>query len=330
LHFYIFADYFLAMKITEILENNKGHNLVSFEILPPLKGKSIESITKVLDPLMEFKPPFIDVTYHREEFEYKQNPEGYFEKIAVRKRPGTVGICAAIKYRYNVEAVPHFLCGGFSKEETENALIDLGFLGIENILALRGDARKLEKKFVPEPDGHAFAVDLVEQINHMNNGSYLDEDLINPVKTDFCIGVAGYPEKHFEAANYEQDLQYLKKKIDAGADYIVTQMFFDNEAYFKFVNDCRKIDINVPIIPGIKPITRLGQLNSIPSAFYIDLPDDLVREAKKCKDDADVKELGIEWCIQQSKALIEFGVPCLHFYTMGDVKTISRICQATV
>jgi methylenetetrahydrofolate reductase (NADPH) len=318
------------MKVTDILAQNKDKTLVSFEILPPLKGKSIDSITKILDPLMEFQPPFIDVTYHREEFEYKQTPSGYFEKIAVRKRPGTVGICAAIKYRYNVEAVPHFLCGGFSKEETENALIDLGFLGIENILALRGDARKLEKKFVPEPDGHAFAVDLVEQINHMNNGSYLDEDLINPVKTDFCIGVAGYPEKHFEAANYEQDLQYLKKKIDAGADYIVTQMFFDNEAYFKFVNDCRKIDINVPIIPGIKPITRLGQLNSIPSAFYIDLPDDLVREAKKCKDDADVKELGIEWCIQQSKALIEFGVPCLHFYTMGDVKTISRICQATV
>jgi len=318
------------MKVTDILAQKKNESLVSFEILPPLKGKSIASITKILDPLMEYKPPFIDVTYHREEFEYKQNPEGYFEKIAVRKRPGTVGICAAIKYRYNVEAVPHFLCGGFSKEETENALIDLGFLGIHNILALRGDARKLEKKFVPEPDGHAFALDLVEQINKMNNGVYLDADLINPVKTDFCIGVAGYPEKHFEAANYEQDLHYLKQKIDAGGDYIVTQMFFDNAVYFKFVEDCRKMGINVPIIPGIKPITKMGQLNSIPSAFFINLPEDLVKEVRKCKEDSEVKEVGTEWCIAQSKELVKFGVPCLHYYTMGDVKTISTICKEVV
>lgn len=318
------------MKVTDILEQNKDKTLISFEILPPLKGKSIESITKVLDPLMEFKPPFIDVTYHREEFEYKQTPSGYFEKVAVRKRPGTVGICAAIKYRYNIEAVPHFLCGGFSREETENALIDLGFLGIQNILALRGDARKLEKKFVPEPDGHSYALDLVEQIAGMNKGVYLDHDLINPVKTDFNIGVAGYPEKHFEAANYEEDLKYLKKKIDAGADYIVTQMFFDNKAYFKYVEDCRNMGINVPIIPGIKPITRMSQLNSIPASFYIDMPDDLVREIRKCKDDEQVKAVGIEWCIEQSKGLIRFGVPCLHYYTMGDVKTISSICKELI
>src|SRR4051812_1332550 len=269
------------MKVTDILNQKKDKTLISFEILPPLKGKSIESITKVLDPLMEFQPPFIDVTYHREEFEYKQTPSGYFEKVAVRKRPGTVGICAAIKYRYNIEAVPHFLCGGFSKEETENALIDLGFLGIQNILALRGDARKLEKKFVPEPDGNAFALDLIEQISQMNKGKYLDHDLINPVKTDFNIGVAGYPEKHFEAANYDEDLFYLKKKIDAGGDYVVTQMFFDNRPYFKFVEDCRKMGINVPIIPGIKPITRMSQLNTIPASFYIDMPDDLVKEVRK-------------------------------------------------
>lgn len=318
------------MKVTDILAQKKDKTLISFEILPPLKGKSIDSITKVLDPLMEFQPPFIDVTYHREEFEYKQTPSGYFEKVAVRKRPGTVGICAAIKYRYNIEAVPHFLCGGFSKEETENALIDLGFLGIQNILALRGDARKLEKKFVPEPDGNMFALDLVEQITRMNTGHYLDHDLINPVKTDFNIGVAGYPEKHFEAANYDEDLMYLKKKIDAGGDYVVTQMFFDNKAYFKFVEDCNKMGINVPIIPGIKPITRMSQLNFLPASFYIDMPDDLVKEVRKCKDDEAVREIGIEWCITQSKELIQYGVPCLHYYTMGDVKTISAICKELV
>lgn len=318
------------MKVTDILAQRKDKTLISFEILPPLKGKSIESITKVLDPLMEFQPPFIDVTYHREEFEYKQTPSGYFEKVAVRKRPGTVGICAAIKYRYNIEAVPHFLCGGFSKEETENALIDLGFLGIQNILALRGDARKLEKKFVPEPDGHSYALDLIKQIAGMNKGKYLDQDLINPVKTDFNIGVAGYPEKHFEAANYDEDLMYLKEKIDAGGDYIVTQMFFDNKAYFKYVEDCKKMGIDVPIIPGIKPITRMSQLNSIPASFYIDLPEELVKEIRKCKDDESVKQVGIEWCIAQSKELIQFGVPCLHYYTMGDVKTISAICKELV
>ena len=318
------------MKVTEILAQKKDETLLSFEILPPMKGKSIDSITKILDPLMEFKPPFIDVTYHREEFEYKQTPSGYFEKVAVRKRPGTVGICAAIKYRYNVEAVPHFLCGGFSTEETENSLIDLGFLGIQNILALRGDARKLEKKFIPEPDGHAYAVDLIKQIDNMNQGKYLDHDLSNPVKTDFCIGVAGYPEKHFEAANYEEDLKYLKQKIDAGGDYVVTQMFFDNKAYFRYVEDCKKLGINVPIVPGIKPITKMSQLNSIPSSFYIDLPDALVNELRKAKSDEEVKQIGIEWCIQQSKELVQFGVPCLHYYTMGDVKTITAICKELV
>jgi methylenetetrahydrofolate reductase (NADPH) len=319
-----------AMKITEILEAEKGKNLISFEILPPIKGKSIDAITKILDPLMEFKPPFIDVTYHREEYEYKQTSAGYFEKIAVRKRPGTVGICAAIKYRYNVEAVPHFLCGGFTREETENALIDLAFLGIDNILALRGDARMMEKKFVPEPNGHHYAVNLVTQINNMNLGRYLDNDLINPVKTNFCIGVAGYPEKHFEAANYEEDMQYLKAKIDAGGDYIVTQMFFNNEVYFKFVDDCRKAGINVPIIPGLKPITRLSQLNTIPAAFYIDMPDILVKELRKTKDDAQAKQIGVDWCIAQSKELLKYGVPCLHYYTMGDVKTTSAICRAVL
>lgn len=318
------------MKVTEILEAGKGKNLISFEILPPIKGKSIDAITKILDPLMEFKPSFIDVTYHREEFEYKQTKQGYFEKVAVRKRPGTVGICAAIQYRYNIEAVPHFLCGGFSVEETENALIDLAFLGIHNILALRGDARKMEKKFVPEEHGHKYAVELVKQINDMNSGIYLDQDLINPVKTDFCIGVAGYPEKHFEAANYEEDMLQLKAKVDAGADYIVTQMFFKNDVYFKFVDDCRKAGINVPIIPGLKPITRISQLNTIPAHFYIDLPDTLVKEIRKTNDDTVARQVGIEWCIAQSKELLQHGAPCLHYYTMGDVKTTSTICEAVV
>jgi len=315
------------MKVTDILLEKKGQSLVSFEILPPLKGKSIASLYRILDPLMEFNPPFVDVTYHREEYEYKQTKGGYFEKIAVRKRPGTVGICAAIKNKYNVEAVPHLICGGFTKEETENALIDLNFLGIHNILALRGDARKLEKKFMPEPGGNAFALDLVGQIMDMNNGIYLDDDIVNAHKTDFCVSVAGYPEKHFEAANYEEDLSRLKAKVDAGAAYIVTQMFFDNAVYYKFVEDCKNIGINVPIIPGIKPITRISQLNFIPSTFYIDFPDTLVKEIRSCKSDEDARNIGIEWCVLQSKDLLAHGVPCLHLYTMSDVSTVKEVCQ---
>jgi methylenetetrahydrofolate reductase (NADPH) len=318
------------MKVTDILEQKKNQTAVSFEILPPLKGKSIESLYRILDNLMDFKPPFIDVTYHREEHEYKQTKSGYFEKIAVRKRPGTVGICAAIKLKYEVEAVPHLICGGFTREETENALIDLNFLGINNILALRGDARKLEKKFVPEIGGNAYALDLVKQISDMNNGVYIDDDLVNAYKTNFCISVAGYPEKHFEAANYEEDLIQLKAKVDAGAAYVVTQMFFDNKVYFKFVDDCRKIGINVPIIPGIKPITRISQLNFIPSAFYIDFPDDLVKALRACKNDEDAKQLGIEWCILQSKELLKYGVPCLHYYTMSDANTIRKVCEGVL
>ncbi|HUH74821.1 MAG TPA: methylenetetrahydrofolate reductase [NAD(P)H] [Chitinophagales bacterium] len=315
------------MKVVDIIhEHRKGEKLVSFEILPPLKGKSIEQLYRILDPLMEYKPPFIDVTYHREEYEYKVTPSGYFEKIAVRKRPGTVGICSAIKHKYDVEAVPHLICGGFSKEETENALIDLNFLDIQNVLALRGDARKMEKSFVAEPDGHHYAVDLVRQLDDMNKGHYLDKDLVDAVKTDFCIGVAGYPEKHFEAASYQEDLMFLKKKIDAGAHYIVTQMFFDNAAFLKFVKDCRAIGIDVPIIPGIKPITKLAQLKGIPSNFYIDFPDELVKEIRKCKNDEEVRLLGIEWCVQQSKELFANGAPCIHFYTMSDFKTVSTIC----
>ena len=276
---------------------------------------------------MEFKPPFIDVTYHREEFLYTQQPSGFYEKTSIRKRPGTVGICAAIMHRYECDAVPHLICGGFSKEDTENALIDLAFLGISNVLALRGDARKFEVEFMPEPAGNAYAFDLVNQIKAMNEGVYLDSNIANGSCTEFCIGVAGYPEKHFESPNIKLDIQYLKKKIDAGADYIVTQMFFDNKAFFRFVDLCREAGIHVPIIPGLKPITKLYQLKSIPRHFYVNIPEELALEAQKIESDKDMRQLGIEWTIQQSKELIAAGVPCLHFYTMGDAATTKKICS---
>ena len=328
----IFAQSFktqiIPVKVIDHLKKSSNKTLVSFEVLPPLKGGSIDAIFNCLDPLMEFKPPFIDVTYHREEFVYNKRASGYYEKTAIRKRPGTVGICASIMHRYGVDAVPHLICGGFSKEETENALIDLKFLGIDNVLALRGDARHFEDKFIPEPDGHKYAVDLVDQIMDMNKGIYLDPSIENGSKSEFCIGVAGYPEKHFESPNLEVDLAFTKKKIEAGADYIVTQMFFDNKRYFAFVDACRKVGIDVPIVPGLKPITRNYQLNSIPRKFFIDMPDDLASEVLKAKSKDAVTEIGIEWCIQQSKELKEAGVPCLHYYTMGDTDTTKKIVQA--
>ena len=302
--------------------------MISFEVLPPLKGGDMSAIFATLDPLMEFKPPFIDVTYHREEFIYKKMPSGYYEKIAIRKRPGTVGICAAIMHRYGVDAVPHLICGGFSKEETENALIDLNFLNINNVLAIRGDARSFDGKFVPEPDGHEFALDLVRQIVDMNHGRYLDDNIENGAKTNFCIGVAGYPEKHFEAPNLKTDLSFTKDKIDAGANYIVTQMFFDNKHYFDYVKACRNIGIEVPIVPGLKPLTKQHQLTSIPRNFHVDIPAELASEMSKVKSAEARRQVGIEWCIMQSRELKKAGVPCLHYYTMGDADTIRQICEA--
>ncbi len=321
----IFAQNFIV-KVTEYFEKSED-TLVSFEVLPPLKGGSMKSIFDTLDPLMEFKPPFVDVTYHREEYIYNQRESGYYEKIAIRKRPGTVGICAAIMHRYGVDAVPHLLCGGFTKEETENALIDLNFLNINNVLALRGDARRFEDKFVKQPGGHANALGLVQQMQKMNKGEYLDKGIDNGTKTDFCIGVAGYPEKHFESPNFELDLDYTKQKIDAGASYIVTQMFFDNDKYFEYVDKCRSIGINVPIVPGLKPMTKKYQLNSIPRRFYINLPEALSKEVAKANNSAAVKEIGIEWAIEQCKELKAKNVPCLHFYTMGDWETSKRIIE---
>ncbi|MEM7572155.1 MAG: methylenetetrahydrofolate reductase [NAD(P)H] [Bacteroidota bacterium] len=316
------------MKVTDYFQAAEGQTLISFEVLPPLKGGGIEAIFDTLDPLMEFKPPFIDVTYHREEFIYKRRPSGYYEKTSIRKRPGTVGICAALMHRYGVDAVPHLLCGGFTRSDTENALIDMAFLNVQNVLALRGDARKFEGKFIPEPEGHPYAIDLVRQIANMNQGKYLDDLVEEGKKTNFCIGVAGYPEKHFEAPNRDLDMQYLKAKIDAGADYIVTQMFFDNKKYFQFVEDCRAAGITVPIVPGLKPITKLYQLSSIPRNFYVDLPEELVQAVSSAKDAKGRTQAGIEWCIMQSKELKEKGVPCLHYYTMGDSTTIHKIASA--
>ena len=315
------------MKVCEHLKQANGKTLFTIEILPPLKGENIRSLFDNIDPLMEFKPPFIDVTYHREEYVYKKMPSGLLEKRTTRKRPGTVGICAAIQNNYKIDTVPHIICGGFSREETENALIDLHFLGIDNILVLQGDAIKTESRFVPEPDGYKFASELLEQVVKMNKGLYLDDELQNMSPTGFCVGVAGYPEKHFSAPNLKADLKYLKLKVDLGAEYIVTQMFFNNQKYFEFVDECRKAGINVPIIPGIKPLTGKGQLTILPKTFHIDIPEELSEEVEKCKDNAAAKEVGIEWCIKQSKELVKHNVPTLHFYSMGKSDPIYRIAK---
>ncbi len=313
------------MKVTDHLKKAEG-TLFSFEILPPLKGKSIQSIFDGIDPLMEFGPKFINVTYHREEYIYKERDQGLLEKIAIRKRPGTVGICAAIMNKYQVDAVPHLICGGFSKEETENALIDLQFLGIDNVLALRGDSIKTDSSFKPHPQGHQYAVELIDQISEMNSGNYLIEDIkLEP--TAFCVGAAGYPEKHFEAMNLTTDLEYLKKKVEAGAEYIVTQMFFDNKKYFNFVDACRAAGIDVPIIPGLKPIKSMNHISFLPKFFHIDYPEELSNELLKCKSNADVEKIGIEWGIQQSKELKEAGVPCIHYYTMSNSSSVKAIAK---
>ncbi len=312
------------MKVIEHIKNTKK-TLFSFEILPPLKGKSIQSIYDSLDPLMEFNPPFIDVTYHREEYIYKKRNDGLLERRSVRKRPGTVGICAAIMNKYNVDTVPHIICGGFNQEETENALIDLDFLGVENVLVLRGDPIKNETYFKAEEGGHSYASELLQQIVGMNNGIYLDEELKNTSSTNFCIGVAGYPEKHFEAPNMSSDIHFLKKKVESGADYIVTQMFFDNQQYFDFVKLCRENNITIPIIPGLKPISTIKQLTLLPQRFHLNVPNELVGELIKCKNNEQVRNLGIEWSVQQTKELIEFGAPCIHFYTMGKSDNICKI-----
>lgn len=314
------------MKLTDKLAEAKKP-IISFEILPPTKGKSIDSIYSTLDPLMEFDPAFINVTYHRAEQVFKKSPNGGFERVEIRKRPGTVGICAALMNKYKVEAIPHLICGGFSKEETENALIDLHFLGIKNVLALRGDAAANEKFFTPHPHGHRYADELVKQIVDLNNGRYLEDEIIDGVKADFCIGVAGYPEKHLESPNVDTDIHYLKNKIDLGAHYITTQMFFNNEHYYNFVNRCRENGINVPILTGLKPVTNKRQLNMIPSVFNAEIPLELSNGIQNAKTDAAADQVGQEWLLHQCKDLLKNNVPVLHFYTLGKPKIIYNVLK---
>lgn len=315
------------MKVTEHIENAKGKTLFSFELIPPKKGNHIDDLYKNIDPLMEFNPPFIDVTTSREEFIYIEK-DGLLEKKMTRMRPGTVGICAAIQHKYNVDTIPHILCGGFTKEETEYVLMDCHYLGIDNLVALRGDAMKHEGYFTPTQGGHAYAYQLVEQIKKMNQGEYLYHRVTDQAaKSNFCIGVAAYPEKHLEAPSLETDLRRLKQKVDAGADYIITQMFFDNKRYFEFVDKAREIGITIPIIPGIKPVAVKRHLSILPQVFRLDMPEELIKAVENCDTNAQVREVGIEFAIEQSKELLQAGVPVLHYYSMGRSTNIQRIAK---
>ena len=312
-------------KITKYFEQAAGKTLFSIEIIPPMKGQHLGELMSHIEPLMEFKPPFIEVTYHREEYVDKV-VDGISKRIPIRKRPGTLGICASIIQRFQIEAVPHVICGGFTQEETEDFLIDLHYLGIENVLLLRGDQEKGESHFTPKPGGHAYANELVAQVAAMNQGILLHEET-ESLPTNFCIGVAGYPEKHIDAVSFDQDLRYLKQKVDAGADYIVTQMFFDNSKYFDFVKKCREMGIKVPIIPGLKPLATERQLDILPEIFHLEIPSEFVSEARKCANNAAIKQLGIEWAVQQGKELILAGVPALHFYTMSKSDSVRAIAE---
>ena len=316
------------MTVIDAINNSKSP-LFTFELLPPLKGHSIERTYAAIDRLVEFAPAYINFTSHRNETIFKERPDGLLEKRVVRLRPGTIALAAAVKYKYNITVVPHLLCGGFTKEETENVLIEMKFLGIDDVLALRGDPQKGSRSFIPEKNGHSHTLDLVNQIMDMNRGKYLEENLENAEPANFCIGVAGYPEKHFEAPNRQVDLENLKKKVDAGAAYIVTQMFFDNNKFCRFRDECRKAGITVPIIPGIKPISALNDIRLLPQTFHIDLPNDLFSAVLKCKTDAEAREVGIEWTTTQSQELLKLGVPGIHYYTLGRSDNIARIVKAT-
>jgi methylenetetrahydrofolate reductase (NADPH) len=316
------------MSVIDKIKNSKGP-LFTFELLPPLKGHSIERIYTAIDRLIEFEPAYINFTSHQNETTYRERPDGLLEKRVTRKRPGTIALAAAVKYKYNIIVVPHILCGGFTKEETENVLIEMKFLGIDDVLALRGDPQKGSRSFIPEKDGHSHTYQLVRQIMDMNKGRYLEESLEDTSPTNFCIGVAGYPEKHFEAPNRQTDMENLKHKVESGASYIVTQMFFDNRKFFRFRDECKKIGINVPVIAGMKPVSALNDINLLPQTFHIDVPNDLVKAVRKCTTDKEAREVGIEWASMQSKELIKEGVPGIHYYTLGRSDNIARIVRAS-
>jgi methylenetetrahydrofolate reductase (NADPH) len=316
------------MKVTDHILNSNGKTLFSFEIIPPKKGNNIQELYDNIDPLMEFNPPFIDVTTSREEYVYIDKGNGLLDRKITRMRPGTVGICAAIKHKYNTDTVPHVLCGGFTKEETEYLLVDFDYLGIDNMMALRGDAMSHQKYFEATEGGHFYAKELVSQIEDMNNGKYLNNVIESSHTSNFCIGVAGYPEKHIESPSLQTDLIRLKEKVEAGADYVVTQMFFDNQKYFEFVKAATDMGINIPIIPGIKPIAVKKHLQLLPQVFKIDLPQELINDVQSCKSNKDVRNVGVEWAIQQSKELLAAGVPVLHYYSMGKSDNIKKIASA--
>jgi methylenetetrahydrofolate reductase (NADPH) len=302
------------MKVTEHLANS-GKPCISVEIIPPRRGSNVQQIHNAIETILPFNPPFIDVTSHAAEVMWEEMPDGSFKKRVKRKSPGTFGLCAAIKYKYNIDPVPHILCAGFSKEETEDALIELNYLGVENLLCIKGD-NVYQRPVAEGKTANTFALDLVQQVNGMNQGKYLDENLIDAAKTEFCIGVSCYPEKHFEAPNLKFDIQNLKNKVDSGAHYAVSQMFFDNTKYFEYVEQAKEAGIQVPIIPGLKILTSKKQLTTIPKVFYINFPEELVDRVMACKDDKEVRTVGVEWAYQQSLDLLEKGAPSLHFYIM--------------
>lgn len=312
------------MKVTEHLDR-ASNPLISYEIIPPKRGGSAEQMLQVVEELMPFDPPFIDVTSHSAEVSYKQRPDGTWKRCAKRKRPGTLGLCAAIEARFGIDTVPHILCHGFTREETEDALIELNYLGIDNVLAIRGDDKGYDKKIPADRSRNEYAVDLVRQIEDMNDGVYL-EDMMDAQPTDFCVGVGGYPEKHFEAPNLSWDIMHLKEKVDAGAEYVVTQMFFDNDDYFNFVDRCREVGIDVPIIPGLKILTKKRHLQTLPRFFHTDIPEALTAEVDAA-DSEDVEEIGVEWARRQTEELLSRGVPCVHFYIMSSADTVKKVVE---
>ncbi|QJD79336.1 methylenetetrahydrofolate reductase [NAD(P)H] [Spirosoma rhododendri] len=315
-------------KITDHIKAANGKPIFSIEVIPPIKGDTLKNLLDNIEPLMEFKPPFIDVTYHREEYIERPLPDGTIQKIVTRKRPGTVGICSAILHRFGVDPVPHVLCGGFSRDETEDFLIDLQYIGIDNVLVLRGDPAKPFSTFKAKENGYSYASELVAQVADMNRGQYLHEEDTAMTPSDFCVGVAAYPEKHFEALDHDIDFHHLKQKIDKGADYIVTQMFFDNQKYFDFVDRCRQADITVPIIPGLKPLATRKQLQILPKLFHLEMPADLIKAVEACENDQQARQVGVEWGIQQCRELIAAGAPVMHFYTMGKADNVMKIAKA--